>query len=338
MRNDTRKLYRQFTDQVAKINGVDTVAESFSVDPTIQQKLENRMQESSDFLTGINITPVDELSGEKVGIGVSGTIAGRTDTTGDAVRTPRDVSALDSNKYQCEKTDYDTAIRYARLDAWAKFPNFQTLLRDAIVRRQALDRIMIGFNGVTAAPTTNRVNNPLLEDVNIGWLQQYRTHAEARVLSGGKEDGKIVIGSSADADYANLDALVFDAVSNLIDPWHQRDPGLIVILGRGLMHDKYFPMVNKEQPASEKLATDLILSQRRVGQLQAAEVPYVPNGAMLITSLANLSVYYQIGGRRRFIKEAPEKNRIENFESSNEAYVVEDYGLGCVIENIKIEG
>ena len=55
---------------------------------------------------------------------------------------------------------------------------------------------------------------------------------------------------------------------------------------------------------------------------------------MLITSLQNLSLYYQTGGRRRFVKEAPEKNRIENYESSNDAYVVEDYGFGCLIENI----
>ncbi len=31
------------------------------------------------------------------------------------------------------------------------------------------------------------------------------------------------------------------------------------------------------------------------------------------------------------------KNRIENYESSNDAYVVEDYGLGCLIENIELE-
>ena len=38
--------------------------------------------------------------------------------------------------------------------------------------------------------------------------------------------------------------------------------------------------------------------------------------------------------RRRYLKEEPEWNRISNYESSNDAYVVEDYGLGCLLENI----
>lgn len=336
MRNDTRKAFNAYLAQVAALNGVDSAATKFAIEPSVQQKLEQRMQESSEFLGQIGIVGVDELIGEKVGIGVSGTIASRTDTTGNGVRTPRDVSALDNQKYEAKQTDFDTAIRYSQLDAWAKFPEFQALLRDAIIKRQALDRIMIGFNGTSVAPTTNRSTNPLLQDVNIGWLQQYRTNAPQRVLKEGKAAGKIVIGNGSTADYNNMDALVFDAVANLLDPWHRKDPGLVVILGSNLVHDKYFPLVNKEQPASEKLATDMILSQKRMGGKQPVEVPYVPDGAMLITSLQNLAIYWQIGGRRRYVQENPSKNRIENYESSNDAYVVEDYGLGCLVENIEL--
>ena len=336
MRNDTRKAFNAYLAQVAALNGVESAATKFAIEPSVQQKLEQRMQESSEFLGQIGIVGVDELIGEKVGIGVSGTIASRTDTTGSGVRTPRDVSALDSQKYEAKQTDFDTAIRYSQLDAWAKFPEFQALLRDAIIKRQALDRIMIGFNGTSVAPTTNRSTNPLLQDVNIGWLQQYRTNAPQRVLKEGKATGKIVIGNGSTADYNNMDALVFDAVANLLDPWHRKDPGLVVILGSNLVHGKYFPLVNKEQPASEKLATDMILSQKRMGGKQPVEVPYVPDGAMLITSLQNLAIYWQIGGRRRYVQENPSKNRIENYESSNDAYVVEDYGLGCLVENIEL--
>lgn len=336
MRNDTRTQYGAYLEQIAKLNGVSDPTKTFTVTPSVQQKLESRMQESSDFLSRIGMHGVDELKGEKIGVGVSSTIAGRTDTSGDGVRVPRDVSGLDKQGYECEKTDFDTAIRYAQLDAWARHKEFQTLLRDAILRRQALDRIMIGFNGTSAAPTTDRAVNQLLQDVNIGWLQQYRNNAPARVLKDGKVAGKIVIGIGADADYNNLDALIFDAIANLIDPWHRKDPGIVVILGSNLVHDKYFPLVNKEQPASEKLATDMILSQKRMGGKQPVEVPYVPDGAALITSLENLAIYWQISGRRRYTQENPSKNRIENFESSNDAYVVEDYGLGCLVENIEL--
>lgn len=337
MRNDTRAQYGAYLDQIAKLNGVSDATKTFTVAPSVQQKLESRMQESSDFLSKIGMIGVDELKGEKIGVGVSSTIASRTDTTGSGVRMPRDVSGLDKQGYEAHQTDFDTAIRYAQLDAWARHPEFQTMLRDAILRRQALDRIMIGMNGTSAAANTNRDANPLLQDVNIGWLQQYRDNAPARVLKDGKTAGKIVIGTGADADYNNLDALIFDAVANLIDPWHRKDTGIVVILGSNLVHDKYFPLVNKEQAASEKLATDMILSQKRMGGKQPIEVPYVPDGAALVTSLENLAIYWQINGRRRYTQENPSKNRIENFESSNDAYVVEDYGLGCLIENIELE-
>lgn len=337
MRNETRAQYGAYLDQIAKLNGVSDATKTFTVHPSVQQKLESRMQESSDFLSKIGMIGVDELKGEKIGVGVSSTIASRTDTTGNGVRVPRDVSGLDKQGYEAHQTDFDTAIRYAQLDAWARHPEFQTMLRDAILRRQALDRIMIGMNGTSAAANTNRDTNPLLQDVNIGWLQQYRDNAPARVLKDGKAVGKIVIGTGADADYNNLDALIFDAVANLIDPWHRKDTGIVVILGSNLVHDKYFPLVNKEQAASEKLATDMILSQKRMGGKQPIEVPYVPDGAALVTSLENLAIYWQINGRRRYTQENPSKNRIENFESSNDAYVVEDYGLGCLIENIELE-
>lgn len=343
MRNSTRLKYNAYMEQIATLSGVSSVTAQFTVDPSVQQRLEQRQQENSEFLSRINVIGVDELKGEKVGVGVSSTIAGRTDTSGAGVRTPRDVSGLDSQGYECHQTDFDTAIRYALLDAWAGHKDFQAKLRDAILKRQALDRLMIGFHGTSAAATTNRTTNPNLEDVNIGWLQQYRANAPQRVMDGGKAAGKVRIGPDIGTegtpgldDYANLDALVYDVISSLIDPWHRHDPGLVVVLGRDLLHDKFFPMVNKGQPSTEKLATDVILSQKRMGGLQVVEVPYMPAGTLMVTSLSNLSLYYQNGGRRRYMKEAPEKNRIENYESSNDAYVVEDYGMGCVVENIEL--
>ena len=47
------------------------------------------------------------------------------------------------------------------------------------------------------------------------------------------------------------------------------------------------------------------------------------------------SLYWQISARRRLIKDVPEVDAIQNFESSNDAYVVEDYGRGALIENIE---
>lgn len=333
MRNETRVLFEKYTTQVAKLNGVGDASKKFSVSPSVQQTLENKIQESSEFLSQINIIGVRDLKGEKLGLGVTSTIAGRTNVDNNP-RSPRDVTGVDGKDYECKFTEFDTAIPYSKLDAWAKFPDFQARIRDAIVRQQALDRIMVGFNGTSAAAQTNRATNPLLQDVNIGWLQKYRDEATARVLKQVSLANKVRVGKAG--DYENLDALVYDAVNELIDPWHRESTDLVAIVGRKLMSDKYFPLINREQEPSESKALDLIISQKRIGGLGAVRAPFVPEGTIFITSLENLSIYFQEDSRRRHIKEAPERNRIENYESSNDAYVVEDYGFGCLIENIEL--
>jgi P2 family phage major capsid protein len=335
MRNETRIAFNAYLAQIATLNGVPSANEKFTVTPTVQQRLESKIQESSDFLGRINIVGVTEQQGAKLGLGVGSTIASTKDTT-IADRTPTDPSSLDETGYNCTQTNYDTALRYAKLDMWAKFPNFQTLLRDAILKRQALDRMTIGFHGTSRAASSNRGVNPLLQDVNIGWLQKYRTDAPARVLADGASAGvnEVRIGAAAGRDYYNLDALVFDVVASLIEPWYRSDPNLVVILGRDLLHDKYFPLVNQTQAATETLASDIIISQKRVGGLQAVSVPYFPDGALQVTTLDNLSIYWQEGARRRTVVDNAKRDQIENYESSNDAYVVEDYGRGCVVENI----
>lgn len=333
MRNETRIAYNAYLAQLAKLNGVPSAAEKFTIDPSIQQTLESKIQESSDFLQKINIVGVPEQSGEKLGLGVSGPIAGTTDTAAQD-RATSDLSAMDANGYVCTQTNFDSHIGYAKLDMWAKFPDFQTRLRDSILRRQALDRIMIGFNGTSRAVTSNKVANPLLQDVNKGWLQKYRENAAARVMDQGANAGAVRVGDAAGRDYYNLDALVFDAVNNLIEPWYREDTELVVILGRDLLADKYFPLINAANPPTEKLAADLIVSQKRVGGLQAVRAPFVPAGTLAITRLDNLSIYWQEGARRRTVVDNAKRDRIENYESSNEAYVVEDYGCGGVVENI----
>ena len=63
-------------------------------------------------------------------------------------------------------------------------------------------------------------------------------------------------------------------------------------------------------------------------------LPFFPDGSMFITSWENLSIYWQEGAHRRRIVEEPEYNRVSTYSSSNDAYVVEDYGFGCLIEGI----
>ena len=335
MRNETRQKFNEFTGKVAKLNAITSAMVQFNVQPSVQQTLETKMQESVAFLSMINMVPVDELKGQKVGIGISSTIAGRTNTDSKD-RQPNNPAALYDHNYECAQTNYDTMIGYAQLDSWAKFPDFQVRIRDAIITRQGLDRIMIGWHGTSAAPDTDRNANPLLQDVNIGWLKHIRTDAPAQVMSEGTEgSGKIYV-DVADGDYKNLDAMVFDTVNELIKPWFQDDTELVVICGRKLLSDKYFPIINDASDNQNKLAGQVLVSQKQIGGLKAVRVPFFPDNAMLITKLSNLSIYWQDGARRRHIEEEPKRNRIVNYESSNDAYVVEDYDCVALIENIVI--
>ncbi|WP_063569180.1 phage major capsid protein, P2 family [Achromobacter ruhlandii] len=332
MRNDTRVLFNAYLHNLAELNGVDSVTQTFNVVPSVQQTMETKIQESSAFLTKINMIGVTEQQGEKLGLNLSGPIASRTDTKVKD-REPRDLTTLDVNGYYCRHTDFDSFIPYAKLDAWAHFKDFEIRIRDLLIQRQALDRIMIGFNGNSVATTTNPNTNPLLQDVNKGWLQKMREYAEERVMNEGKTPGKVQVGASG--DYKNLDALVYDAIT-LLDPWHRENAGLVAIVGRGLMHDKYFPLVNQDSRATDTLAADLIISQKRIGGLPAVQAPFFPEKKVLITPLDNLSLYWQIGGRRRHIDENAKRSRVETYESSNDDYVVEDYGQAAMVENIEL--
>ncbi|CAG9246187.1 Phage major capsid protein, P2 family [Burkholderia diffusa] len=336
MRNETRLAFNAYVNAIADLNGVPDATTKFTVSPSVQQKLESRIQQSSAFLKRINMIGVDPQSGEKVGLGIGQPIASTTDTSKQD-RAPIDPTSLDSNGYVCTQTNFDTAIRYSRLDAWAHLPDFQTRIRDAIVQRTALDRICIGFNGTSRAATSDRAANPLLQDVNVGWLQKFRLNAPDRVMHEAvKDSNKVKVGNVAGADYKNLDALVIDALQ-LLDEWYRDDPSVVVVMGSGLLHDKYFPLVNGANVATEQAALDLVISGKRVGGKQAVTAPFVPQNTLMVTRLDNLSIYFQNGGRRRSLIDNPKRDQIENYESSNEAYVVEDYGCGAIVENIEIE-
>ena len=186
MQNVTRALFNAYVSQIALLNGVESATTQFTVDPVIEQKLEEVIKQGSEFLQQINVVPVIQQSGDKVGIGVTRTIAGRTDTTGAGRRNPTDpTDSGDKGRYTCRQTNFDYALRYAKLDSWRHKPEFQTLVRNAIAKQQGRDRIMIGWHGESAAATTDRVANPNLEDVNEGWLHKIRTNAPAHVLDDG---------------------------------------------------------------------------------------------------------------------------------------------------------
>lgn len=336
MRNETRARYNQYVAAVALASAIAIAdaAKMFVAAPSVEQTLYKKVQESSEFLNRINMAFVRDLAGEIIGMGISGTIAGRVNVA-TTDRLGSDPTNLDDRSYLCKSTDFDVSIPWAKLDQWSKFPNFMALWAALVAERIALDMIMIGWHGTSAAAATDRVANPLLQDVNIGWLQKQRTENAGRTITRGAVAGKITYGDAA-ADYISLDSLVYDMVNTLLPTWAADDTGLVAIVGRSLLHDKYFPILNKEMDAQNTLATDIIMSTKRLGGLPAVRVPYFPDGTIFITRYDNLSIYVQEQSTRRKIDDNHKRKRVEDFNSANHAYVIEDLEYAALAENIEV--
>ena len=122
MNKFTQQKFNTYVAGVAADNGEDVAfvanGGQFTVEPTIQQKLENAVLESSDFLKRINVVMVQEMKGSALRLGVLSPVASRTDTNTKA-RETTDIHSLQENTYSCEQTNFDTHLNYATLDSWA---------------------------------------------------------------------------------------------------------------------------------------------------------------------------------------------------------------------------
>ena len=332
MQNDTRKRFNAYREKTAAENGVSNAAHTFTAVPAVEQRAVATAQESHALLKDINMVGVTSPDGQAVGISIGAPIAGRTNTD-LGPRTPRHaVDLAEENSYRCEKTEFDVALPFSMLDGWAQFPDFEQRIDQAIGERQALDRLMIGFNGTHAAEQTDRDAYPLLQDVNIGWLEKIRTKAPGQVKTSGATAGKVTIGATG--DYPNLDGLVYAAVQ-MLAPHHRKRPDLVVLIDRDLLHTKALGNVADATDNTRELALNRILTSGLVGGIPHRDAPFFPDAKLLVTTLRNLSIYYQKTTLRRFIQEEPGTDQVNDFQSVNEAYVVEDYGLVALVENIE---
>ena len=75
------------------------------------------------------------------------------------------------------------------------------------------------------------------------------------------------------------------------------------------------------------------------GGLPAFSVPGFPTTGILVTSFKNLSIYIQKDSIRRSVAKKNDKlDQIENFESMNMAYVIEELDKAAALEfdNVKL--
>ena len=327
------KHYAELQDAIAETYGVERASKMFSVEPSVAQELNDAITAKADFLERINIVPVSEIKGEKVFIGVNGPVTGRTNTkTTD--RQAKDASALENTTYELVDTQSDVGLPYAKIDAWAKFPDFQDRYSAAVQKRIAQDRIVIGFHGTIAAIQTDLEANPKLQDVNKGWLQQLREQAPQQVLKEGATPGKVTLG--AGGDYANLDALVHDT-KQMVDEILREDGDLVAIIGTDLLAaDKAKLYTKQGDTPTEKERIENAQVIATYGGLPAFSVPNFPVNAVLVTSWDNLSIYFQDTSWRKQTVDNPKRSRVEDYNSRNEGYVIEQMEKIALTENVEL--
>ncbi|MBX8625819.1 UNVERIFIED_ORG: P2 family phage major capsid protein [Pseudomonas fluorescens] len=327
------KMYAEMQLAIAETYGVELASKMFSVEPSIAQELNDAITAKADFLQRINVIPVTEIKGEKVFIGVSGPVTGRTNTkTTD--RVAKDASALENSTYELSSTESDVGLPYAKIDAWAKFPDFHQRYSAAVQKQIALDRIMVGFHGVKAAAQTDIEAYPMLQDVNKGWLQQLREQAPQQVLKEGNTPGKVTMGPGG--DYENLDALVHDT-KQMVDE-RLRDSGdLVAIIGTDLLAaDKAKLYAKQGDTPTEKERIEDAQVIATYGGLPSFSVPFFPVNGVLVTSWDNLSIYFQDSSWRKQTVDNPKRSRVEDYNSRNEGYVIEQLEKIALTENVEL--
>jgi len=326
--------FLELCSQLAQGYGVEDVSKQFAVTPVAEQRLQDKIVEQSKFLGKINVLGVDEIMGEVVLGSASGPATGRTDTDEeDKERKPVDLVGLEKNGYELKATESDVSIKYKTIDAWAKFPDFLERYGRYVQQRIASDRELIGWFGEQAAATTNRTTNPLLQDVNIGWMQIMRARKSGNILTEGKKQpGEIRIG--AGGDYFNLDHVVSDLLLGI--PEHLRE-GVVALIGSELVGKEKATLFKTigEKPTEKTLAH---AAMDNFGSLDWETPTNFPARGLVLTSLDNLSIYHQSGSWRRQVLENPKKNRVEDYNSRNEGYVVEELEKFVALEfkNVKM--
>lgn len=313
---------------------VEQVSKDFSVAPNATQKMYEEIAQSSEFLQKINIVGKVEKVGEIIGLS-SGLIGSNTDTRDDAAtRKPRSIHSLSKRQFNLQKTNFDVRLRYEEIDAWAHVANdFPAKVNKKIAESIAISLITAGVRGEKRAENSNFAENPLLQDVAKGWLQKMREENAARVMGGKSDPVKYGPGAS---DYKNLDAVVTDVLNEMIDERFADRTDFVVLASRRTVGDKYLRIVNESADKATEIEAGGRLNQKRtLGGLPVLYVPNMPADTLMITPLSNLSIYYQIGGERRHIKDVPEKDQIESYQSKNIDYIVEEYGAAALVENLQ---
>ena len=318
MKKTTRNAFSAWTNGIAQYNGVEDTSVQFDLVPTAVQSLQDLIVEQSTFLPKINTLTVRHLEGQNIKTGIVGPASGRTNTAANKRREPVNALSMTGYRYKLAQTNTDIALRYDLLDSWAHLGDLASIARRYIAEQIANDRELVGWHGEFVGIQTEIDKYPLLQDVNVGWMQYMRDNLPENVLAEGATAGQIHMGEGG--DFEGLDQAIADLVSAI--PVNLRK-NLVALIGDDLViqEKKRLYKAVALTPTEKTTATQSLMA---FGGVDFWETPSnFPARGLVVTPYKNLSIYVQEDSWRRKIKEETEFDRIMDYNSRNDGYVVE---------------
>lgn len=287
-------------------------------------------------LNDINIVMVEDRQGEGFLDTGGYPCTGRTNTD----TTDRETHSLvgKPSTYETKETQCDVHIPFGIINKWAvaagskQYSNnvqssFSQKYSKFVQERVALDSLNIGFNGTSASVSTTPGTK--LTDVNKGWIAVVKEQTPAQII-----DTELTVGDGAgateQADYKNLDAAVADLLDICITSSHRH--GLVCIISDNLIADERNRVYNNVDFIPEKKNTADTFSH--FGGLDRVVVPNFPDNTIVVTSLDNLSIYIKESTTYRQITSNHKRNRVEDYQHREEAYIVENMEKFAAITNL----
>lgn len=315
------KSLNKFCSELAKAYQVEqpALARMFSVVGPMETTLRKAILASVEFLGLITCLDVDQTTGQVVQVGVGQLYTGRK----KGGRFKGEVG-VDGNKYELKETDSCTSLSWATLCTWANAGSdgeFIKLVGEFVNTAFALDMLRVGWNGVSAADTTDPDAHPLGEDVNKGWHQIAREWNGGSQIIKAEAGKKIYFDPDGKGDYKTLDEMASDLINTTIDPLFRQDPRLVVLVGTDLVAAAQAKLYSEATKPTEQIAAQQLA--KSIAGRKAYIPPFFPGNRMVVTTLDNLHCYTQRSTRKR---KADDNQDSKSFD--NQYWRMEGYALG----------
>lgn len=319
-----------------RVFGADVKAgKTFNIAPSIVQTMENRLQQTNEFLKLINVIAVNDVKGQVLGFGKPRSVMKRTTAetgTGFHKRRPSNPTGLKKREYECFSYESDALISWDELDQWAHLKDYYEKYRMAVMVSQATDRLRLGWHGQFFADNTDPVNHPLLEDVQAGWIQYLIDNAPEQVLGispnalsvGGYDVDPIHVGIGAGANgFESLDALVYHIRQSMLDKIYRFNTDNIAILGDELVSKDNNSLFDAAISPMERVARAVYLDSQDFGRTSIIRSDEFPERGVFIGQTSLISYYYQSTSIRRKIEDDHEEKGIVDYNYGRQAYAIE---------------